>query len=165
MKYNEKYDLYLDDDLVIYYWNKKEDKLMQKSIFKNKDGYDCTNTKIGCKSVHRIIYETFVGTIPDGYEIDHINSIRDDNRLENLRCVTHKENCNNPITLKKKGDAMRIAMKGNKHAVGNTNTKGKPHSEFGIKFKEHYGITKYQNPKLYCKECAWFHRFEKCRWE
>ena len=165
MKYNEKYDLYLDDDYVIYYWSKKKDKLMQKSIIKNKDGYLCTNTKIGFNAVHRIIYETFVGPIPDGYEIDHINAIRDDNRLENLRCVTHKQNCNNPITLKKKGEAMKIVLIGNKRAVGNTNTKGKARSEFGMKFKEHYGITKYQNSNLYHKERAWFQYHGKCSWE
>lgn len=32
MKYNEKYDLYIDDDLVIYYWDKRKDKLMQRKM-------------------------------------------------------------------------------------------------------------------------------------
>ena len=47
----------------------------------------------------RIMWEAFNGEIPVGMEIDHINTIRDDNRLENLRMVTHKENCNNPLTI------------------------------------------------------------------
>ena len=34
-------------------------------------------------------------------EIDHINGISTDNRLENLRCVTHSENMNNPISVEK----------------------------------------------------------------
>lgn len=47
-----------------------------------------------------------------------------------------------------------------------SNTKGIPHSEFGEKFKEHYGITKIQNIRLYTKECAWYHNHNhKCRWE
>lgn len=50
--------------------------------------------------MHRIIWETFKGKIPEGYEIDHINTIRNDNRLENLRLATHKENCNNPLSIK-----------------------------------------------------------------
>lgn len=29
--------------------------------------------------------------------VDHINRVRDDNRVENLRWVTRKENCNNTI--------------------------------------------------------------------
>ena len=41
---------------------------------------------------HRFIWECVNGDIPDGYEIDHINSVRDDNRIENIRCVTSAEN-------------------------------------------------------------------------
>ena len=150
MKYNEKYGLYIDDDLVIYYWNKRLDKLMQKSISKNGSGYLHVMTKIGPRSVHRIIYETFVGPIPDGYEIDHINAIKTDNRLENLRCVTHKENCNNNITLRNISKAQ----------------KGNPDSEFGRKFKEHYGITHNQNYNLYYREYHWYRKLNnKCRWE
>lgn len=49
--------------------------------------------------VHRLVWEAFNGEIPDGLQIDHINTVRDDNRLINLRMVTPKENSNNPITL------------------------------------------------------------------
>lgn len=149
MKYNEKYDLYIDDDLVIYYWDKKLDKLMQRKLYKDKYGYLIVSTIIGLKKVHRIIYETFVGTISDGYQIDHINTIKDDNRLENLRCVTPKENMNNPLSRKQRSDAK----------------KGKTYSEFGRKFKDHYGISCYQNIKLYNKEQVWYLRHGKCRWE
>lgn len=41
---------------------------------------------------HRAIWEAVNGPIPDGMEIDHINMIRDDNRIENLRLVTLREN-------------------------------------------------------------------------
>lgn len=34
---------------------------------------------------HRAIWTFFNGTIPDGLQIDHINMIKDDNRLFNLR--------------------------------------------------------------------------------
>jgi hypothetical protein len=37
--------------------------------------------------LHRWIWEQIFGPIPDGWEIDHINGVRTDNRLENLRCV------------------------------------------------------------------------------
>lgn len=49
--------------------------------------------------IHRLVMLTFVGECPFGYEIDHINGNKADNRLCNLRYVTHKENINNPITL------------------------------------------------------------------
>lgn len=36
---------------------------------------------------HRLVYEAFVGPIPKGFEIDHINTNPSDNRIENLRLV------------------------------------------------------------------------------
>ena len=44
-------------------------------------------------SVHRFVYECFSGIIPDGKVIDHVNNIKDDNRLCNLQLMTHQENC------------------------------------------------------------------------
>ena len=46
-------------------------------------------------SAHRLVYETFIGPIPQGMIIDHINGIKDDNRLENLRCISQSENAQN----------------------------------------------------------------------
>lgn len=70
----------------------------------NKDGYCVvsyfSNKKRGKKiRVHRLVWEAFNGKIPKNMEIDHINRIRNDNRLSNLRCVTHKTNMNNPLTI------------------------------------------------------------------
>ena len=42
--------------------------------------------------VHRFTWECFNGLISDGKVIDHINNIRDDNRLCNLQLVTSSEN-------------------------------------------------------------------------
>lgn len=47
----------------------------------------------------------------------------------------------------------------------NKSAKGKIHSEFGKKFKEHFGITRCDNIKLYNKEKSWYQRNRKCRWE
>lgn len=67
--------------------------------FKQRNKYlyiNCNGKQI---LIHRFIWEAFNGEIPKGCEIDHINTIRDDNRLENLRCVTQKQNRNNPKTI------------------------------------------------------------------
>lgn len=42
--------------------------------------------------IHRLVYITFKGEIPEGYEINHIDHNKNNNRLSNLEVVTHEEN-------------------------------------------------------------------------
>lgn len=151
MKYNSKYDRWFTKGGLVYRYDSKQDKLVLCKQQENGYGY-LIFWADKYYSVHRAIYETFVGEIPQGYEIDHINTIRDDNRVENLKLVTHKENVNNPLTKQR--------------LKGNTRVRGKTFSEFGKKFREHYGIANYENHKLYDKELHWYYKHNKvCRWE
>ena len=67
----------------------------------NKDKYGymlCGVRKYAEKSyktyrVHRFVWECFNGNIPEDKVIDHINEIKDDNRLINLQLLTNQENC------------------------------------------------------------------------
>jgi len=59
--------------------------------------------------VHRLIWIMFNGNIPDNMEIDHINHIRDDNRLTNLRLVTRQDNRRNQkLTIRNKSGVIGI---------------------------------------------------------
>lgn len=47
--------------------------------------------------VHRIVYETFKGPIPNNMEVRHLNDNKLDNRIVNLEIGTHRENINDSI--------------------------------------------------------------------
>ena len=82
-------------------WSKKRNKWL-KPIHYKKTGYFHVNLcKDGVhytKRIHRLVAETFIPNPDNKPCIDHINTVKTDNRVENLRWCTHKENTNNPIT-------------------------------------------------------------------
>lgn len=49
-------------------------------------------------SIHRLIAEAFLPNPLGLRDVDHIDGNKTNNRVENLRWVSHKENCNNPNT-------------------------------------------------------------------
>jgi len=53
------------------------------------------------KTVHRLIATAFIPNPENKRCVDHINGIRSDNRIENLRWATHKENTQNMFRLGK----------------------------------------------------------------
>lgn len=69
----------------------------------NMNGYKaCKLVLNGYKKMvrlHRIVWISKNGPIPDGLMIDHINRNRIDNRIENLRLVNSKENAQNKDSL------------------------------------------------------------------
>ena len=88
------------------------------SLFKHKDGRERWTDRlftlsrgyprvmIGSRKnkrahffVHNIITLCYLGEKPEGYQTDHINSIKADNRLENLQYITPQQNNQKRITM------------------------------------------------------------------
>ena len=75
---------------------KRKGKILKPRL--NEKGYALVNLSINSKTknhrVHRLVWEAFNGPIPEGFEINHINENKEDNRLENINLMTHKNNIN-----------------------------------------------------------------------
>lgn len=60
--------------------------------------------------IHILVYKTFIGDVPNGYLIHHIDGNKQNNRLDNLRKETYKEHVNYHLSInprkciKKKND-------------------------------------------------------------
>ncbi len=82
---------FIDEEGVIY--NKDGSK---KSLKTNKKGYLFTNFcydgKQHCHLAHTVVANAYLGTKPEGYEVDHINNIRSDNRVCNLQYLSKSDN-------------------------------------------------------------------------
>ena len=84
-------------------YNTLKGKPMKLSL--DRYGYlYCTLSKNGKRTqhtAHRMVAEAFLECEePSKYCVDHINTVRTDNRVVNLRFVSIKENNNNPLTIK-----------------------------------------------------------------
>ena len=95
--------------------------------------------------VHRLVWNAFVGEIPAGFELDHIDRNPLNNALSNLRLVTHQQNCFN-LSVKgyswqphsKKWRASILVNKKQKH-LGYFKTEEEAHSAY-LAAKEIYHV-------------------------
>lgn len=92
------YDI-TEDGTVI---NTRTNKALKPIV--TKKGYLQVNLSINGNRkaclIHKLVAEAFIPNPDNLPEVDHINTIRSDNRVSNLRWVTRKENENNPLTKK-----------------------------------------------------------------
>lgn len=102
---------------------------------RNKKGYKMVALYKGNKkefSIHRLVAQAFIPNPENKPCIDHIDTNPSNNRVENLRWVTAKENQNNPLTIKKQ----RLANIGNKNPMygkcSKLNHKSKPILQFTL---------------------------------
>lgn len=84
----------------------KTNKELRAQCLPNKNylrAYLCVKDKKYWKvQVSRLVYTHFIGQIPDGKEIDHIDRNPKNNSVSNLRCVSKTENQFNRVKSKKK---------------------------------------------------------------
>lgn len=91
-KIHPVYDLYAADEngnIILFIKrvpHKGNDNSLQLNVRKHKQN--------GCKCyyIHWFIWEYYNGLIPDSKVIDHINDIKDDNRLCNIQLMTPQQN-------------------------------------------------------------------------
>jgi len=100
----------VDFDTGTLYWKEREDK---SSEFNKKYAgkvagcldKDSGYVRVGVDGTkfraHRIIYAMYHVDCSTEKQIDHINGVRDDNRIENLRLVDHAQNTRNVVLSKK----------------------------------------------------------------
>lgn len=96
-----------EDYLYLFRYEKESGRLINEVTRPNgalrglyaDNTYDCGYRSITLQGkhikAHRVIWTMLNEDIKEGYVIDHINRIRYDNRIENIRLVTMKENMKN----------------------------------------------------------------------
>lgn len=80
-------DYYGEPIVSFSYFNTKN----HRSKSTNNAGYFIIQLE-KCMTIHRIVAETFIGSVPKGYDVDHIDGDKSNNNVTNLEIVTHQEN-------------------------------------------------------------------------
>jgi HNH endonuclease len=119
---------------------------------KRKDGYVCITIRGARLTAHRVAWAIHTGSWPKKY-IDHINGDPGDNRIENLRDVSQRENIQNLYRAKsnnklgligvvrdKKNFAAKIVVNGSRIHLGNFSCPNAAHAAY-LSAKKKYHIS------------------------
>ena len=101
LRYEEVAKLFTyDRETGVLYWRNKNRNSIRRNYVAGsskgtRDGYRRVRVKGRICQEHRVIMMLCFGHIPENAEIDHINHVRNDNRLVNLRFATQGDNLKN----------------------------------------------------------------------
>lgn len=82
-------------------WGRVKSLRMGRMLSATDNGHGYKIVALGTKNgkkqnryVHRLVADAFLGGIPEGKEINHIDRDRSNNSLENLEVISHRQNVN-----------------------------------------------------------------------
>lgn len=93
------------------------------SVSPGNDGYARIHLKDGCAPIHRIVFQSCNGPIPDGMEIDHLCRNRACVRPDHLQLVTHRENVRRGVSRIAKQMARSRCLRG--HEFSKVTSRGR----------------------------------------
>jgi hypothetical protein len=140
-------DYFLYKDGYLFWKNTKHGRSTTKPISNiDKSGYSrvrCNNNVYYC---HRIIYEMHYGEILKNLQVDHIDRNKSNNKIENLRLATKKENSRNKsskgFTWSKSSKkwVAQIRVDGTYHYLGLYKTEIDAHAAYLQARKQFFGL-------------------------
>lgn len=100
LEYREALELFrYDYETGVLYWRRRNSNRIPKTLEagtqRKSSGYLYVQVHGRLYLVHRVVMLMCYGFCGEGLEVDHLNHVRNDNRLFNLRFVTRRENQRN----------------------------------------------------------------------
>lgn len=115
--YENLYYVTIDGDVISTKFFSKQ-KIMRLEHSINQYGYCCVNlikdNKTRSFRVHRLVADAFIPN-PNNYpQVNHINEVKTDNRVENLEWCTHEYNINYGTRNQRAGESLSRTLKNKK---------------------------------------------------